>query len=232
MSLFPRSSYRCVLFALVAAFVAGSFAAPLAAQEMTDDEKTIYALGFIMSQNLGPFGLSDAELEQLKKGLTDGVKGNDPQVDMQSYGPKVQQMAQARIAAAAEKNQASSATFVAQKAAEEGAEQTESGLVFKQITAGTGDSPTASDKVTVHYTGKLADGTVFDSSVKRGQPATLSLSGVVSCWTEGLQKMKVGGKAELTCPPDLAYGAQGRPPTIPPASALVFEIELISIGGE
>jgi len=83
--------------------------------------------------------------------------------------------------------------------------------------------------VKVHYTGKLTDGTVFDSSVQRGEPATFPLNGVIKCWTEGVQKMKVGGKATLTCPSDIAYGDQGRPPTIKPGATLVFDVELIEI---
>lgn len=231
--MFQSVKFRNRLVTLLVAVFAlvGLVAGPATAQEMTEDEKTLYALGVIMSQNLGPFALSAEELEAVKMGLSDGVLGNEPKVDLQTYAPKVQQMAQSRVQAAAAENQIAAEAFVAKKAAEEGAEQTESGLVFKSLSAGEGESPSASDQVTVHYHGTLADGTVFDSSVERGEPATFGLGQVVPCWTEGLQKMKVGGKAELTCPPDLAYGAQGRPPTIPPASALVFEVQLISIGG-
>lgn len=228
---FAKSRFTVAVALLAALALLGLLAVPAAAQEMSDEEKTLYALGMIMSQNLGPFGLTEAEVALVSKGLTDGVLGNEPAVDMQTYGPKVQQMAKSRVEAAAAKNQGAADAFVAKKAAEEGAEQTASGLVFKEITAGTGESPSATDRVTVHYHGTLADGTVFDSSVERGEPATFGLNQVVPCWTEGLQKIKVGGKAELTCPPDLAYGPQGRPPQIPPASALVFEVELISIGG-
>ena len=224
-------SRRSLVVVLLVAFLGLCLMAPaVTAQEMTEDEKTLYALGVIMSQNLGPFGLTEAELSAVKKGLTDGVLGNEPAVDLQTYGPMVQTMAQSRMQAAAAKNQGAADAFVAKMAAEEGAETTESGLVFKSITAGSGASPTATDKVTVHYHGTLSDGSVFDSSVERGEPATFGLNQVVKCWTEGLQKMKVGGKAQLTCPPDLAYGPQGRP-GIPPSSALVFEVELISIGG-
>jgi len=94
---------------------------------------------------------------------------------------------------------------------------------------GTGRSPSATDVVEVHYHGTFTDGKVFDSSVQRGEPASFPLNRVIPCWTQGLQQMKVGGKAKLTCPPDLAYGASGAPPTIPPNSTLIFEVELLAI---
>ncbi|MDA8018604.1 MAG: FKBP-type peptidyl-prolyl cis-trans isomerase [Thermoanaerobaculia bacterium] len=228
--MFQLADRRMFAVLVLTTFLALTFTGAATAQEMTEDEKTLYALGVLVSKNLGSFALTEAELATVTKGLSDGVLGKELAVDLQAYGPKVQQMAQARTEAAASKNRAAADAFVVKKAAEAGAEQTDSGLVFKTITAGDGASPSASDRVTVHYHGTLSDGTVFDSSVDRGQPATFGLTQVVPCWTEGLQKMKAGGKAELTCPPDLAYGAQGRPPTIPPASALVFEVELISIG--
>ncbi|OYT99700.1 MAG: peptidylprolyl isomerase [Burkholderiales bacterium PBB1] len=106
---------------------------------------------------------------------------------------------------------------------------TASGLIYHVIVAGTGASPRAIDGVTVHYRGTLADGQEFDSSYSRGQPATFPLNGVIRCWTEGLQRMKVGGKARLTCPPQIAYGARGAGNVIPPNATLTFEVELISI---
>ena len=106
---------------------------------------------------------------------------------------------------------------------------TASGLVYHVLVEGTGASPRASDGVTVHYRGTLADGKEFDSSYSRGQPATFPLSGVIRCWTEGLQRMKVGGKARLTCPSQIAYGTRGAGNVIPPNATLTFEVELISI---
>jgi len=118
--------------------------------------------------------------------------------------------------------------FMPRPAAEPGALKTDSGLVFREVSAGTGDSPKATDNVKVHYRGTLINGTVFDSSYDRNEPAVFNLSGVVRCWTEGVQRMKVGGKAHLVCPSDLAYGDQGRP-TIPGGAALVFDVELLEI---
>ena len=102
-------------------------------------------------------------------------------------------------------------------------------LVYKSLREGTGASPTAADTVKVHYRGTLLDGTEFDSSYKRNEPASFPLGGVIKCWTEGVQRMKVGGKAELVCPPELAYGARGAGGVIPPNATLRFEIELLAI---
>ena len=118
--------------------------------------------------------------------------------------------------------------FREKAAREEDAVQTASGLIFKELRAGTGVSPKATDQVKVHYHGSLIDGTVFDSSVERGEPITFALDQVVKGWSEGLQMMKVGGKAELTIPPELAYGPGGRE-GIPPNATLIFEVELLGI---
>ena len=110
-----------------------------------------------------------------------------------------------------------------------GVKKTASGAIVKTLKEGTGPSPTAANTVKVHYHGTLTDGTVFDSSVKRGDPATFPLGGVIKCWTEGVQMMKVGGKSRLTCPANVAYGDRGAPPTIRPGATLVFEVDLLEI---
>lgn len=114
-------------------------------------------------------------------------------------------------------------------AAEPKEAKTSSGIIIATIKEGTGVSPKNSDTVKVHYRGVLVDGKEFDSSYNRGQPATFPLSRVIPCWTEGVQTMKVGGKAKLVCPPNLAYGSRGVPGTIPPDSTLIFEVELLEI---
>lgn len=130
---------------------------------------------------------------------------------------------------------ATSATFAEGKAfqdkaaQEPGAVRTDSGLIYQETQAGTGPSPTASAVVRVHYRGTLIDGTEFDSSYKRSAPETFALRDVIPCWTEGLRRMKVGGKARLICPPELAYGHRGVPPVIRGGSTLVFEVELVEI---
>ena len=125
----------------------------------------------------------------------------------------------------------SSKAYLEKAAAEQGAVKTDSGLVYRDLRVGSGGSPKASDTVTVNYRGTLVDGTEFDSSYKRNEPASFPLSQVIPCWTEGVQKMKVGGKAQLVCPASIAYGAGGSPPTIPPGATLIFEVELLRIGG-
>ena len=117
-------------------------------------------------------------------------------------------------------------------AKEEGAVVTPSGLVYRSLKDGSGASPTASDKVTVHYKGTFPDGREFDSSYKRGQPIDFPLNRVIACWTEGVQRMKVGGKAKLTCPPEIAYGARGAGSAVPPNATLLFEVELLGIQGK
>lgn len=119
--------------------------------------------------------------------------------------------------------------YVERAAKEKGAVITDSGAIVIPIRKGSGPFPKDSDTVTVHYTGKLLDGRVFDSSVRRGQPAEFPLRRVIRCWTEGVQKIRVGGKARLVCTPEIAYGAQGAPPVIPGNAVLTFEVELLSI---
>jgi FKBP-type peptidyl-prolyl cis-trans isomerase FkpA len=124
-----------------------------------------------------------------------------------------------------------SVAYLEKAASEPGATKTESGLVYREMRAGTGASPKATDTVKVNYRGTLVDGTEFDSSYKRNEPAEFPLNRVIPCWTEGVQKMKVGGKSQLVCPSKLAYGDEGSPPTIPGRATLVFEIELLGING-
>jgi FKBP-type peptidyl-prolyl cis-trans isomerase FkpA/FKBP-type peptidyl-prolyl cis-trans isomerase FklB len=143
--------------------------------------------------------------------------------------PKVQELQKTRTAAVAAVEHKTGADFLAKAAAAPGATKTESGLVITTLTPGTGAVPTTDDTVRVHYHGTLIDGTVFDSSVQRGQPATFPLKGVIKCWTEGVQRMHVGGKSRLVCPPQIAYGDRGSPPRIKPGATLVFEVELLDI---
>jgi len=215
---------------LVATIVLAATAAHAAGPELkTDDQKTMYALGLAMSRNLAPFSLTEAELELVEAGLTDGTLNKEKKVDLDAFGPKIHELAQARAGAAAAAEKKSSQSFLEKAAAESGAKKTASGLVYVEMKPGTGAQPKASDTVKVHYQGALTDGTIFDSSVQRGEPATFPLSGVIKCWTEGVQLMKVGGKSKLICPSDIAYGDRGQPPKIKPGATLVFEVELLDI---
>jgi FKBP-type peptidyl-prolyl cis-trans isomerase FkpA len=161
--------------------------------------------------------------------FADATSGTKPEVDLDAYTTKIQEMAQLRFKAEGEKLAASSKEFLDKAAKEKGAVKTDSGLVYLSLKEGSGASPVAADKVKVQYRGTLVDGKEFDSSYKRGQPAEFPLNGVIKCWTEGLQKMKVGGKAKLVCPPVIAYGEKGAGGLIPPNATLMFEVELLEV---
>lgn len=220
---------KAVLWSL-AVVLAGTSAVAAAGQELkTDEQKTLYAIGLAVSRSLAPFNLSEAELELVKAGLADGVLHKEQKVDLQTWGPKIQEMQTARTTAAAAIEKKAGQAFLDKAVAEKGATKTASGLVISTIKPGNGVSPKPTDKVKVHYTGTLVDGTVFDSSAQRKEPVTFQLNGVIPCWTEGVQLMKVGGKSKLVCPSNLAYGDRGAPPKIKPGATLVFEVELLEI---
>lgn len=193
----------------------------------TEDQKTLYALGLLLGGNIKPFALTPEELAIVKAGLTDSVTGTKPQVDLDTYGPKVNELAQKRAASGADETKKKGQEFADKVEKEKDATKTASGVVIRTMTAGAGPSPTADDVVKVHYEGKLIDGTVFDSSIKRGEPIEFPLKGVVPCWTEALQKMKKGEKSQVVCPSSVAYGDRGSPPAIPPGATLSFEVELL-----
>ena len=201
-------------------------AAPVPAP-MTDDEKIIYALGILLEQSIDEFDLTPAELDLLKRAMTESAL-NKPAVELDEWGPRIAPFARARGERVVVREKAASVAYLAKAAAEAGAMKAESGLVYREVSAGTGASPVATDTVRVHYRGTLINGTEFDSSYSRNEPTEFSLGGVIGCWTEGIQKMKVGGKARLVCPSDLAYGDGGRP-SIPGGAALIFEVELLGI---
>jgi FKBP-type peptidyl-prolyl cis-trans isomerase FkpA len=201
--------------------------APAAGVPQTDEEKTLYAVGLVMQRSLRQFDLSAAELEFIRRGIADAQVGK-PIVDLDEWGPKIQALVNARGERVVGREKEASAAYLAKAAAEAGAVRTESGIVYTESAAGTGVSPTAADRVKVHYRGTLINGTEFDSSYARNEPAVFPLGGVIRCWTEGVQRMKVGGKARLLCPSDVAYGDRGNE-AIPGGAALVFEIELLEI---
>jgi FKBP-type peptidyl-prolyl cis-trans isomerase FkpA len=196
----------------------------------TEDDKTLYALGMIIGRNLNDFNLTPRELDVVKSGMTDMVQKKKLAVELEAYGPKVQafHMKRRTDRAAVEKKKGQAALEGA--AREPGAVKTASGAIVRTVKPGTGEVPQPTDKVKVHYTGKLLDGTVFDTSKKQGgQPVTFPLNGVIKCWTEGVGHMKVGEQAVLTCPAEVAYGDAGQGDRIPPGSTLVFDVELLGI---
>jgi FKBP-type peptidyl-prolyl cis-trans isomerase FkpA/FKBP-type peptidyl-prolyl cis-trans isomerase FklB len=217
---------------LVAALVIAACGAPSAPPEPkleTDDSKAIYALGLVIAERIDQFGLSEQELAVFESGLRDGVLKHPHKLEPKDLGQQLQAFAKTRAEASATKEKAESAAYVAKMEAEPGATKAPSGYIVKTITEGTGASPTPADTVKVHYHGTLRDGTVFDSSVDRGEPAEFVLGHVIPCWTQALTNMKVGGKYKLTCPSDTAYGDRGSPPTIRPGAALTFEVQLLDV---
>ena len=216
----------CALSVLVCLMATPVFAA---SDPANDEQKTLYALGLAISQSLATFSLSEGELEFVKAGMTDGVLNRKAKVDFQAFAPKVQQLQKARASMLADKEKKVGEAFLAKAASEKGSTKTASGIVITVLKEGKGASPKESDTVKVHYHGTLTDGTVFDSSVQRGEPATFPLGQVIPCWTEGVQQIKVGGKSRLVCPANLAYGDRGAPPKIKPGATLVFEVELLEI---
>ena len=205
----------------------GAFAA--APEPTTDEQKTLYALGLAINQSLNNFTLSETEFEIVKSGLTDGFLKRPPKVDLKSYGVKISQLQEARASVIAEAEKKAGAAYLAKIAAESGTKKTESGAIVKTIKEGIGVTPKATDMVKVYYQGTLIDGTLFDDSVKPGEPATLRVHEMSKCWVEGIQQIKVGGKSRLICPSSLAYRDKGLPPLIKPGATLVFDIELLEI---
>jgi FKBP-type peptidyl-prolyl cis-trans isomerase FkpA/FKBP-type peptidyl-prolyl cis-trans isomerase FklB len=160
--------------------------------------------------------------------MRDALLGEPIALDATVYGQKLNELVQQRMLAGAEQESWASGEYIARMAAEEGAMTTNSGIVIVEIVAGTGASPKPDSTVKAHYHGTLRDGTVFDSSVVRGQPFTSSLSSVIPCWTEAIPLIKEGGKSKITCPAELAYGNRGSG-SIPGGAALTFEVELIEV---
>lgn len=212
--------------------------APTAKPELSPAElkNVLYTLGTLIARPATAAGLTEAEVTEVMKGFKDAALGKKLAVDQDAYAPKVDQLMRARIEEnskkVAEKEKAKSKDFLVKAEKEKGAQKTPSGLIYVETKAGTGASPAATDVVSVHYRGTLTSGEEFDSSYKRGSPAEFPLNNVIKCWTEGVAKMKVGGKAKLVCPADIAYGDHGAPPKIPGGATLVFEVELLGIKGK
>jgi FKBP-type peptidyl-prolyl cis-trans isomerase FkpA len=217
------------------ALTAALLAAPLAARAQalnTEDDKTLYAIGYIEGQRMAVLNLKPNEAKVVEEGFRDATTGTKAKVDVEQRRDAINKLAQARQAAGAEKEKGAAKDFLAKAAQEKGAQKTPSGLIFKVIRPGKGPNPKETDQVKVNYEGRLINGTVFDSSYKRGQPAEFPLNGVIKCWTEGVQKMHVGEEAQLVCPSDIAYGDRSPSPLIPAGSTLIFKVELLAINGQ
>lgn len=196
----------------------------------TMEDSLAYALGVNIGENLKQSGFDQLNTAALEKALNDVYSGDSTLFSIEEAGQVINNFMMVKSEAKAAGAKQAGLEFLAENAKREGVITTASGLQYEVIEEGTGASPSATDKVTVHYHGTLIDGTVFDSSVDRGQPATFPLNGVIPGWTEGLQLMKEGGKSKLYIPSDLAYGDQGASDLIGPGSTLIFEVELIKVG--
>lgn len=218
-------------------FAQDNAAAPAATQYT--DEQVFEAFGYLVGQRIGisELGISDAEKAAALKGLEAAFSGVKDKFSPEVFGPEIQRVLGGRQmvaqAAAAEKAKEEASAYFTELKKNSAVKSTASGLHYEIISEGNGPKPKATDTVKVHYTGKLLDGTVFDSSVERGTPAEFPLNGVIPGWTEGLQLVGAGGKLKLHIPSDLAYGEQGAAGAIPPNATLVFDVELLEIvGGE
>ncbi|MBI4656692.1 MAG: FKBP-type peptidyl-prolyl cis-trans isomerase [Elusimicrobia bacterium] len=197
----------------------------------TDDQKILYFLGKAVSNNLKQFQFAPEEVRYIIMGFSDSLNNVQAKVD-DAYGPKLNEFIAKRQEAGIKKEKENAKAFLEKSAKEKGAKKFPSGLIYTETKKGSGASPKPNNTVKVHYHGTLKDGKVFDSSIDRGIPAEFPLNMVIPCWTEGLGKMKTGGKAKLVCPSDIAYGDAGRPPIIPGGAPLVFEVELLEIAKE
>lgn len=227
---------------LLWAGAAGVQAADPPATELKDlKSKVSYSIGLNIAKNMKSQGV-EIDVDLLAKGMRDAFAGKSDMTEeqiaetMQAF----QQQLQAKMAAdqkaaaeaakgAGEKNKAEGAAFLAANKQKPDVKTTASGLQYKVLKSGNGKQPKATDTVTTHYAGRFLDGKEFDSSIKRGQPASFPVNGVIAGWTEALQLMHVGDKWELYVPYNLAYGEEGRPGGIPPSSLLIFEVELLDV---
>jgi FKBP-type peptidyl-prolyl cis-trans isomerase FkpA len=201
---------------------------PGASQTPTDDDKIFYSIGVMAGMGISEFELTDTEFAWVARGVADAAMGRKILASPEDHMAEIQEVYTARKARANAAEATASAEFLEQEAAAEGAVRSESGMIMQVIVAGEGEQPEPTDEVKVHYHGTLRDGTVFDSSVDRGDPAQFPLDRVIPCWTEALTQMKVGGKSRIVCPASIAYGSRGMG-SIPGDAALVFEVELLEV---
>ena len=192
-------------------------------------KKVSYGIGVLMAKNLIMQGGDSLDVEILNAGIMDAYKDNPLKIEQEKSAMIVQQYMQQAMEKKATRLREASEIFLEENKKKEGVTVTSSGLQYKVLSTGKGKVPAATDNVTVHYTGKLVDGTVFDSSIKRGKPETFLTNQVIPGWTEALQLMHEGDKWELFIPSELGYGAQGAGGQIPPHSTLIFDVELIKV---
>lgn len=236
-----RTTLACVSVLLVGIVhchaqekIGGATPAPIVPAGATIKDNSSYALGFSLGGDLaqGGIGEKDVDTKDLLLGILDAISKKEPklsQAQFQDAMKAFQQRIQTKMIEAAKLNLEKSNAYLEANKKKDGVQTTRTGLQYVILKSGTGKQPTVTDTVVCHYEGKLINGTVFDSSLKRNEPLTIPVSKVVPGWTEALQRMKVGDKWLLTLPPNLAYGEQGSPPVIGPNETLIFEIELLDV---
>mgnify|MGYP001164635697 CR=1 FL=1 len=223
-----------VLALSVPAFAAENVKKDKGGAAMTEPQNLMYFLGQAISSKVKTFDFTKEEQEYIIKGFSDYLTGKsnlDDKARTDEYNKKLNEYFKTKMEAAVKKEK-EKGTALIEKLYNENkgkAEKLQSGMLYIPVKEGTGAAPKADDVVKVNYHGTFADGKVFDSSKDRGEPATFQLNGVIPCWTEGVQKMKVGGEAKLVCPSDTAYGDVGAGGVIPGGAALIFDVELIEI---
>jgi len=210
-----------VLAALAAVVGCGSAPTPA-----TDDEKTLYALGAHLGTGLVPLGLSPRELEIVKAGLSEGATGRGASADVKTsdaVSGLLRRRGEARAAAEAKRGPA----LIEEAARQPGAVTLPSGIVFRELLAGTGAAVAEDGKVKAHLRGTLGDGMLIEDTHERGRPTVLPVGQVMECWSEALKRMKVGGKARVVCPPATAFGTYGKAPIVPSNATVTYELEVV-----
>jgi len=194
----------------------------------TEEDKIFYTLGLDVGRTFWSYRMSDRELQMFALGVYDVNMHKPVKVDSDVYRDKIYPLGQARAKVAAEEEKARSKEFMEKAAREPGAQQLPSGLIYKELSPGKGESPKPTDIVRVHYRGTIIDGTEFDNSYKRGQPNEFTLLAAMPCWVEAIQKMKPGGKSKIVCPSNLGYGDKGDSAMVVGGATLSFDLELLS----
>jgi len=222
----PAFLAGCLLTALLAVGCKGRLAAEN--QPKTVEDKVFYALGMEFGRRIVSLSLSPAELAMVKAGLSDAVARQASRVDLEEIRAASAQLTEERRKASADAEKKKGLAFVDEVASEPKTARLKAGVVVKELQPGTGRNPGATDIVKVNYEGRLLDGTVFESSYKDKKPLEVGLLAVMSCWQIGIPAMRVGEKARLFCPSDVAYGDDGMPPVIPGGATLIFDVELLA----
>jgi FKBP-type peptidyl-prolyl cis-trans isomerase len=220
---------RTVFTALAFVLAGASAVAEADLRLESERDRALYAIGTVVGKGLKGLDLSPEEFARVAAGLRDAALSQPIQASPYDHQAEIQALQAERTQRAIDKDAQGSQGYLDAIESQEGVTKTESGLLYQSLSPGTGPSPGPRDRVRVHYEGRLRSGEVFDGTRLRETAAIFPLETVIACWTEGLQKMQVGGRARIVCPPALAYGDSGYPPHVPPNSLLDFEVELIEI---